>query len=291
MKGEIMNVLNKVKTVALLTKTFALTHKGTILTVVGVGCIAAGTYTAIKQAPKAKEAIEIAEDIRNKEGEAKGIGPDDPAYHLSYVERVKIGVRYLWLPSVLTVSGTGALLINNHISLKDAAKAGADALAYKQAYNDLARLHNDYIYATNKVTTEDQQKEIRQEVAAQQVPNRTPEVIAVKTGKGESLYLDELTGQYFRSSDSAIANAAISFARDMHEFRLANPDSTNGWGTVNEWLGSYLMINELGSLGDDNGWCAYGANNFRIHISEDYETAPNGEPCKTLSYDWSPTLI
>lgn len=286
-----MNALKQIKTGFGVAGTFVLAHKGTILKVVGVGGIVAGTVTAVKQAPKAKEAIEIAEEIRNKEGIAKGIGPDDPAYHLTYWEKIKIGARYLWFPAVLTAGGTGALLVDSHISVKDAARAGADALAYKQAYNDLARIHNDYIRGVNKVTTEEQQEQIRNEVGEQRVLSNDQEIFPISTGHGDTLFLDELSGQYFRSTEVAVCNAAMTFNSDMTNCRLANSYGLEGYGTINEWLEMYLGINPIGMIGDDNGWKTYDGNIFRIHISDRFETAPNGEPVRVISYDQAPMII
>ena len=286
-----MNALTSIKSGMTFVTTFVKVNKRPILTVIGVGCIGGAVVAACVQAPKAKEAIEIAQDIKAKEAEAKGIDENDPEYHLSFVERVKIGARYLWLPTALGFGGTGTLLWLNHITFKDAAKAGEKALEYKAAYNELAKLHNDYIRGVNKVTTEEQQKEIRDTVGEQKVAENNSDIIAYNTGKGDTLFLDELSGQYFRSSETAVCNAAISFATDMSSCRLANAYGLEGYGTVNEWLGAYLGINQMAMIGDDNGWKCYDGNTFRIYISKGYETAPNGEAVKVISYDAAPMII
>lgn len=286
-----MNALTSIKSGMTFVTTFVKVNKRPILTVIGVGCIGGAVVAACVQAPKAKEAIEVAQDIKAKEAESKGIDETDPEYHITFVERVKIGARYLWLPTVLGFGGTGTLLWLNHITFKDAAKAGEKALEYKAAYNELAKLHNDYIRGVNKVTTEEQQKEIRNEVGEQRVVSNSSDIMAINTGKGDTLFLDELSGQYFRSTEVAVCNAALSFNSDMTNCRLANSYGLEGYGTINEWLEMYLGINPIGMIGDDNGWKVYDGNVFRIHISDRFDTAPNGEPVRVISYECAPMII
>jgi len=276
-----MNALTAIKSGIRVATSFVITNKKAILTLAGIGLIGGGAGYMVVQAPKAKDAIITEEHIREKEGK-------DP---LTNIEKVKIGVRYLWVPSAMCTAGTGALLFVNHISVKEVAAAGADALAYKQAYNDLARIHNDYIRGVNKVTTEEQQKEIRNEVGEQRVVSNSSDIVPINTGRGDALFLDELSGQYFRSTEVAVCNAALSFNSDMTNCRLANSYGLEGYGTINEWLEMYLGINPIGMIGDDNGWKVYDGNVFRIHISDRFDTAPNGEPVRVISYECAPMII
>lgn len=275
-----MNVLAVVKTAVKAAGRFAFKHKkGLIMTAGGACIVGAVAYTAV-QAPVAKEALEALPEPTEDETKVDIL-----------VKKVKTAGPIMWPSVVLTAGGVACFMYALHISGKEVTKAVNDGLAWKQAYNELAHIHNDYVRANRKISGEENHEKVMQEVNDNTLKRLGPNTMVVNTGKGDEIFYDTLSGQFFRSNSTYISNAAMSFATDMHNAQLPNPDAINGFGTAEEWLENYLLVN-AGTICADYGWYDEDINGFntkynpfRIYITEQFVTAPDGNPARVIAYD------
>ena len=275
-----MNVLAVVKTVAKAAGRFAIKHrKGIIATVGGACVVGAVAYTAV-QAPIAKEALESLPEPTENENKVDIL-----------VKKTRTVAPIMWPAVALTAGGIGCFVYVTHISAKAVSSAVRDVLAWKQAYNELAHIHNDYVNANRKIAGEEIHEKVTQEVNSQVTKRLGPNVMTVNTGKGDEIFFDSLSGQFFRSSATYISNAAMQFASDMHNFQLPNPNAMSGFGTAEEWLESYLLVNAPMTF-DDIGWYDYDVdgfntkyNPFKVYITDHFVTAPDGNPARMIQYD------
>ena len=103
--------------------------------------------------------------------------------------------------------------------------------------------------------------------------DRTPVENIVETGQGTTLFLESLTGRYFRSKIETVRRAENDFNRALIEGAFAN---------ANEWF--YMLGLDDVKLGENIGW------NFDnpLRLIFDSGLADGSEPCVVLRYDKLP---
>lgn len=274
-----MNRLAVLKNVAKAAGKFVVSHRKEFLMALGVASTTGAIATAIVKSPEAKEAFE---SVKPEEGDTKVD---------ILVKEAKAVVPIVWPIVALASVGMGSFMLAMHISGKEVSRAVTDGLAYKQAYNELAQIHNDYINANRKIAGEEIHEKVQEEVGAKAASRIGTDMVVCNSGKGDELFYDTLSGQFFRSTSTYISNAAMDFANDMHNGQLSNPEAMNGFGQASEWLENYLLIN-AGMICGDQGWYDNDRDGFntkycpfRIYITEHFITAPDGNPARVIEYD------
>lgn len=278
-----MNALAVLKTAVRATGDFVVRHRKAILVTTGGACVTGAIAVAVVQAPVAKEALEALPEPKEDETKVDII-----------IKEAKTVAPIMWSVPVLAATGMGCFMVALHISGKEVSRAVTDGLAWKQAYNELARIHNDYVKANRKIAGEEIHKKVQEEVTTESNIKAPTTMMITSTGRGNEQFYDTLSGQFFYSSATFIANAAITFAMDMKNGQLANAEGINGFGTAEEWLEQYLMIN-AGLIFSGLGWYSEDCEGFRsrycpfrIYLTDHYVTGPDGNPARVIEYDYMP---
>lgn len=276
-----MEMFTLIKTGLKAGGRFASKHKKEVLMTSGVVLTIGSIVIAVIKAPEAKEAIEQLPEPKEDEKKYKIL-----------VEEIKVTAPIMWPVPVLAVSGISCFMVAMHISAKEATRAVTDGLAWKQAYNELAHIHNEYVNNNRKIAGEEIHKKVQEEMTVEK-PFGSDAMI-INSGRGDEVFYDTLSGHFLRSTATAIANASIAFSDAMANYQLANPLSDDGFGSAAEWLEGYLMV-PAGTICDDRGWYATDPEGFRskyapfkIYITERFITAPDGSPARIIEYDNAP---
>lgn len=279
-----MNVLAVLKTAGKTATRWVCTHKKALLITAGVACTAGAIVVATVQAPIAKEALDAMPEPEETDTKVDIL-----------VKKAKTVAPIMWPVPVLGGVGVGCFCTAVHISGKEVTRAISDGLAWKQAYNELAHIHNDYVNANRKISGEENHQKVQEEVYSNRIREIGSSVIIENTGRGDEIFYDSLTGKFFRSTSTYIANAAMDFKDAMHNAQLPNPDAWSGFGTMSEWCEDFLLIG-CGKVGEDLGWYDVDRegfntkyNPFKIYITEHFITAPDGSPARVIEYDCLPT--
>lgn len=213
----------------IIEKTIAK-NSPTILTIIGVGMMIGGVVVTIIEAPKAKE------DLNDLE--------EDDSFrdisHKEYISRkARIILYHYWKTVLLTTGGAGVIFWGHKISLGRTAAALA---AYQMSKDDLKKLEEKIIETDGEKHLEKMKDDIcRDEVKATDFAEEK----IIRTGKGDVLFIDSITGQKFYSNFDAIDRAVNSLNADIH----SDPELTT---SLNNWL-SYLGC-ETTNIGDKLGW-------------------------------------
>lgn len=242
------------------TQKFVSDHAPAILTGIGIAGMVTTTVLAVKATPKA---IDLLKEAEEEKGEK-----------LTPVETVKTAGKY-YIPAVVSGVGAAACFIGSH---SVHAKRNA---ALATAYQISATALNEFKEKTFEVVDEETAKTIREKVAKERVEKNPPRErdVATPVITEPMVYLcyDSGGNQYFRSNEDAIVKAINRLNARMNNREL------------------YVSLNdlyyELGIRGTDLGEMI-GWNRYRDDLIEpifDSVTAPNGEPCKVLSYSKAPT--
>lgn len=278
-----MELFSLIKTGLKTGGRFVSKHKKGVLMASGVVLTTSSIVIAVIKAPEAKEAIEQLPEPKE----------DEKKYEI-VIKEVKVTAPIMWPVPVLAVSGISCFMVAMHISAKEATRAVTDGLAWKQAYNELAHIHNEYVNYNRKIAGEEIHKKVQEEVINDTVIEAPTNVLVANTGKGNEEFYDSLSGQFFYSSAVFIANMAMSFSEAMKNNGLSNPDNFNGFGTAEEWLEQFLMV-DAGLIFSDIGWYSEDCegfrskyNPFRIYLSDHYVTGPDGKPARVIEYDCLP---
>lgn len=273
-----MNVLATFKAAC----AFAKNHRKEIAMVSGAVLTTGAVVYAVIESPEAKKAMdEIVPEkgMTNKE---------------LYILKAKSAVPYMWPVALLTTAGLGCFFYANHVSVKEIKNAVKDGMMWKQMYNEAAKVHNDYVNANRKIAGEEIHQKVQEELVDNKEITHPTSMLITSTNKGNEEFYDSVSGQFFYSSATYIANSAIAFAMDMKNGQLANAEGMNGFGTVEEWLEIYLGINaglafgSIGWYGEDCEGFRPRCNPFKIYLSDHYITGPDGNPARVIEYDYLP---
>lgn len=227
-------------------------HSPEILTGIGIAGMVTTTVLAVKETPKA---LHILEDAEHTKGES-----------LTATEKIKVCWK-CYIPSVVTGAASIVCLIG--ASSVNARRNAALATAYKLSETALTE------YRDKVVETIGEKKEqvIREKIAEDRLEkNPVEENKIVITDKGNTLCLEPISGQYFRSDIDKIKRAVI----DLNEKMQRDPF---GYISLNEFYDELNM--EHSSRGDELGWCI---SKGIIRIDFHAKLAKNDEPCIVIDY-------
>lgn len=173
-----------------------------------------------------------------------------------------------------TVAGvTGCIIGNNINNNRNALLITAYSTA--ETGRQIAEaVYNDFREETVKAIGKEKTQEIEDKVVEKQ-QNKGNQVAFI-TGDGEYLFMDELTGRYFKSNKNKILRAA----------NILNANALSGMSgqiTLSEWYEEIGLDQTAQS--DEIGWMI-GCNGEHdlIEIVFNYTDSPTGEPCCIVKY-------
>ena len=236
------------------TKCFLGKHSPEILTGIGVAGMITSTVLAVKATPKA---LVLLEEARTNEDGTLGD-------KLTIVETVKVA----WKPYVpaiaVGIASISCIIGASRVNYKrNAALATAYALSERTLIN-----YRDKVIET---LGEKKEKEVRDKISQDEIdkkPISSSQVII--TPKGNTLFMDSITGRYFRSDLDSIKKAVIELNMEI---------SHQNYISLNEFY-SNIGLDRI-SNGDNLGW-----NIDNGYVEIDYSTclADNDEPCIVIDY-------
>lgn len=240
------------------TKYFLGKHSPEILTGIGIAGMVTSTVLAVKATPKA---LVLLEEARTNEDGTLGD-------KLTIVETVKVA----WKPYVpaiaVGIASISCIIGASRVNYKrNAALATAYALSERTLIN-----YRDKVVET---LGEKKEKEIRDKISQDEIdkkPISSSQVII--TPKGNTLFMDSITGRYFRSDLDSIKKAVIELNMEI---------SHQNYISLNEFY-SNIGLDRI-SNGDNLGW-----NIDNGYVEIDYSTclADNDEPCIVIDYITQP---
>ena len=236
------------------TKCFLGKHSPEILTGIGIAGMVTSTVLAVKATPKALALLEEART--NEDGTLED--------KLTIVETVKVA----WKPYVpaiaVGIASISCIIGASRVNYKrNAALATAYALSERTLIN-----YRDKVIET---LGEKKEKEVRDKISQDEIdkkPISSSQVII--TPKGNTLFMDSITGRYFRSDLDSIKKAVIELNMEI---------SHQNYISLNEFY-SNIGLDRI-SNGDNLGW-----NIDNGYVEIDYSTclADNDEPCIVIDY-------
>ena len=246
------------KTFADVTKSISSAvskHAPEILTGLGIAGMISATILAVKATPKAVKQIEEKKKELNKE-------------QLTIGETVSTTWK-CYIPAGLTTGASVACLIGS------SSIAGQRNAALFTAYKLAETAHNEYKEKVVEVIGEKKETQIKEKIAVDKL-NNTPvnNQTVILTNNGNTLFLDYMSGQYFRSDIDKIDKVINNLNRRMY---------TDGYISLNEYYSALGLENT--QLGNELGW-HIDKGYIDIHRTPGIST--NGEPCLVISHNIEP---
>lgn len=258
MKNSLVKLSSELKDASKIAKCNA----PTLLTVAGVGGFISTVFMAIKATPKAMAEMDRVEKEL----------PDDTSKPKKIFEKTKV-VLPIYLPTIIMGGSSIACVIGaNNISTSRLAAATTACELSEKAFNE-------YKTAVIEKIGEKKENEVRDEIAKKHVAESVydDDDEALQPITGTQLFMDSLSGQYFRSTKDDIYRALMDFQRWL---------MLEDFATVNEWY-SHIPTEDLKQIriGDRLGF----NSTQGLDIYWSVQMAPNGEPVTVLEYRTPPT--
>ena len=238
-----------------MTKRFLGKHSPEILTGIGITGMITTTVLAVKATPKAIDLITKKKHELDKED-------------LTVVETVKAAWRPYIPAALLCVASTSCLVGASTVNTK---RNAALATAYAISERTLTRYRDKVV----ETIGEKKEKEVREKVAQDEVNNKpVSNAQVILTSKGNTLFMDAISGRYFRSDIDKIKKIVNELNRQLlHQDYIA----------LNE------MYYELGLDSTKSGSCiGWNVDDGLIELSFSTCLAENDEPCVVLDYTVAP---
>lgn len=235
------------------TKLKLSKHSPAILTGVGIAGMITATVLAVKATPKALQLIEDAKDELQTD-------------KLTVGETIKATWKCYVPAAVTCVASGGCLIFANSVNTR---RNAALATAYQLSQTALSE------YREKVVETIGEKKEqgIREKISEDRIKNNpVKENNIVITQKGNTLFMDPLSGQYFRSDIEQIRKI-------INEVNAGMMRDAFGYISLNEFYDDLGL--EHASIGDELGWnVASGLIDVGFHA----KLTEDDEPCIVLDY-------
>jgi hypothetical protein len=227
-------------------------HSPEILTGVGIAGMITTTVLAVKETPKA---LRLIEDKKREEDVDK----------LTAAEVVKTCWK-CYIPAAVTGAASVTCLIG---ACKVSAKrTAALTAAYKLSETALA----EYREATTETVGEKKEQLIRDRVNQKQIEKRPIEKARIEsTGKGDSLFLDPLSGRYFRCSIDCVRRAEIKLNKQIQQ-------GSYGTASLNDFY------EEIGLGYTDTGYLMGWNTCHLVDLDITPGITPDEEPCLVIGH-------
>ena len=250
-------------------KKSVVKHSPEILTGIGIAGMIGTTILAVKATPKALECIEAEKRRQNRklldEAIDKGLDDCEQIDHLKPVEVIKACWK-CYIPAAVTCVTSATCLIGaSSVHLR---RNAALATAYKLSETAIAEYRDKVV----ETIGDKKEQHIREKVAEEQV-KKSPVVEndVIVTGKGDTRFLDTMSGRRFWSTVETIKKAEnVLNKRMIHEI--------TGYASLNEFY------DEIGlprtDVGDILGW----NTTHTIDMGVDAVVDDDGKPTIVLDY-------
>ena len=235
------------------TKLKLSKHSPAILTGIGIAGMLTTTVLAVKATPKALQLIEDAKDSEQVD-------------KLTVAETVKVTWKCYIPAAVTSVVSASCLVFANSVNTR---RNAALATAYQISQTALTE------YREKVVETIGEKKEqaVREKIAEDRLKqNPVNETTVVLTKKGNTLFMDPLSGQYFRSDIEQIK-------KTINEINARMMRDAFGYTSLNEFYDELGL--ERASIGEDLGWNV--ASNI-IDVGFCAKLTADDEPCIIMDY-------
>lgn len=222
----------------------------------GIACFIVSTIVAVKVTPKAHDILE------EKKAEMQ-------VEELPVMETVK-SVGKLYLPAI--ASGVAGICFIS----ASVAENNKRYLTLSTSYELLREAAYTYRDKVVETIGERKEKRIREEIAQDKVNENPPKENTIfLTNGGNTLFKDDLTGQYFRHDITKVKTLAID---------LGNKELNDGYVGVDEWLSTLGL--EIPTTMKGLGWSLSDQGkavtvSFHAVQAKSY----NDEPCLVLDYN------
>lgn len=230
-----------------------------ILAGTGIGCFILSTILAVKVTPKANDIL------KEKKKELK-------TDKLTAKDTIKSVGKY-YIPSA--ASGiAGICFVSASVSTSN-----RRYLALSTSYELLREASSTYREKVIETIGEKKEKKIQESISQEKVDNAPPTSNnIILTDKGNTLFRDSLTGQYFRHDINDLKKKALD---------MANDELCEGYTGVPEWLLSLGLDIPDTLMG--MGWSQLDQGkavtiDFDAVVARNY----NDEPCLVIRYDPMP---
>ena len=239
---------------------FAAKHSPTICIVIGTALMGGAVIKTVVEAPKAKEEIDILDGIENF------------PHQKYFQEKARIIVKHYWPTTAMTLGGAALIFCGHKISLGRTAAALA---AYQMSKDDLKRLEDKIVEMDGEKHLEKAKDEInRDRVMSTDFGDEN----VIRTGKGDILFMDAITGQKFRSNFDAIDRAVNALNAEIH----SDPELT---ASLNTWLD--LIGCDDSKVGDKLGW-RFDKTGQNVEVKYRCVNKPNEEVVHVIEYTVGP---
>lgn len=234
------------------------------------GMIGAGCW-AVAETPKVMKLIAEEKQRKLKEIESECVTETEVIAEpkLTAVETIKAAWKPYAPAVVLCALSATCIIKGNSMAMKQTA-------AFATAYELTKRAYTDYKDAVIETIGKEKEKEVTEKVAEKRVantPNDNNTVIVM--GSGDYLYLDSISGRYFKSDANKLQKAENEI-----NFILRNEN----YVSLNH-LYDMLGLNHT-SIGDDLGWNIDCDGYLRFDLSA--QMTEHGEPCIYVDYSVAP---
>lgn len=230
-------------------------HAPEILMGIGIAGMLTSTILAVKATSKAIKKL----DAKKKELEKE---------KLTFGETVKT-VWKDYSPAVVTAGASVACLVGS------GTVSGKRNAALLTAYKIAETAHKEYKEKVVEVIGEKKEAQVKEKLAEDKLaatPYNNQAVIL--TNNGNTLFLDYLSGQYFRSDIGKVEKTINDLNRRMY---------TDGYVSVNSY--NIALGLECTQMGDYMGW---NLDKGYITIDRKPGVSTNGEPCLVLYHTVDP---
>lgn len=250
------------KTLSEVSKTISSAvskHAPELLMGFGIAGMLTSTILAVKVTPKAMKKLDAKKKELNKE-------------KLSLGETVTT-VWKDYSPAVVTAGASVACLVGS------GSISGKRNAALLTAYKIAETAHKEYKDKVVEVIGEKKESQVKDKMAQDKIdstPYNNQTVILTKNGN--TLFLDYMSGQYFRSDIGSLEKTINDLNRRMY---------TDHYISLNQYYGA-LGLN-YSQIGDDIGWNldrGYINIDRRPGISKEKDS--EGEPCLVLFHNLEP---
>ena len=252
--------------------------KSTIFTIASISCAVAAVTATVPAAIKTKEAID------NINYEWLATHKDGLIPKKELIKQVAKETWKWWLPVGVAAGSAIAFPIAAHCTASSALKsAKAGEIAAIAAYNVAQTGYDTYKSKVIDKFGENAHNEIKKEVVEEKIQKEYEEskknnndIVIHETGDGDELFLDLMTGRYFRSSQRALLDAASETERLLIQ---------NGEIELNDFfdfanLDHILLGDSLGVRMDE-----YYRGTFKGNFScSEHADTPWGEPIHAIEY-------
>lgn len=241
-------------------KPFIGKHEPEILLGMGISGFIFSTVWGVKATAQAVRRLDAKKEELNRDT-------------LTVKEVVKETWR-LYLPVVLSIGlSIPCVIASNKVSnRRNAALAAAFSLSEKT-------LH-EYQEKTKEVVGNKKEQEIHESVSADRVDKNSNGTIII-TGDGESLFLEPISGRYFKSN----WNKILRCANELNADALTN---MSGEITLTDWFDALGL--PATDISDDLGWTVLNGVDGLIKIEID-STLKDQVPCGAIYYRSTPKSL